>query len=343
MPGEMSQVKPEGSRAPIPIENTYPAKAGPGTSVSIVKKDVFAGAGEKAVSAKQAAVLTAPVDPDDVKILPDTGSLYLPWSWYAARLTKAFGPMGWSIVPVVDKENNPIPPVAKDNTMFREFILTADGRFVASAVGECGYKPGNKRMTFGDAVEGAKSNALSRCCKTLGMAPEIYSEGWRAKWIKEYAVCVLAANWEGKLKENWRRKDGIPLKDEKGHAKGVCPCQACMSGNPPPARDGRAIIDAPIEKPPGEWTGEVKDVRVVSKPQEAERFAVTTTDADFPKFITFSRDVATRAKAMKGTGEEIQIKHKPGQFGPEIVTLAPADQPPDEPEEGGQSEDLAQG
>jgi len=142
-----------------------------GTLIKIEKGDVFAGAGELKASKAQTEALCAPISPGDVRILPDTASLYLPWSWYAGRLTAAFGPMGWALLPVTDSENNPKGPVARDNVMYREYILRCEGRFVASAVGECAYNPGNKRMTYGDAVEGARSNALSAAASRSGWLP----------------------------------------------------------------------------------------------------------------------------------------------------------------------------
>lgn len=337
--GELSQIPAEQQKTglkKIPIEQTYPP-GGSGTMISIQKKDVFAGAGEKAVTAKQQKILTDPVDPKDVRILPDTASLYLPWSWFAARLTKAFGPMGWSLTPVTDRENNPIPPVAKDNVMYREFILTADGRFVGSAVGECAYNPTNKRMTYGDAVEGAKSNALSRCCKALGIAPEIYSEGWREDWIQENAICVNAENWDGKIKQLWRRKNALPLKGERGHAKGLCPCAPCKSGAPGMSPDGKPIIDEPKETPPAEWSGVVEKVNVVVKQNKSdpERFNVTGNNA---KFYTLDKAVATRAKAAMDSGDHVRIHHKPGKWGQEITALLVIEQPPEQSESGGQED-----
>lgn len=55
--------------------------------------------------------------------------------------------------------------------------------FVALARGECGY--------FGEdnipnAVEGCKSNALTRCCKDLGIASELWDPRFIRRYIKEY-------------------------------------------------------------------------------------------------------------------------------------------------------------
>lgn len=198
----------------------YPPGPAP---VGIVQRgDAFAGASEKRATEKQTAILCAPVDPKDAKILPDTGSLYLSWDWYANRLTQAFGPMGWSLLPAVDAQNNPIPPYIKGEVAYREFFLKVEGRFVASALGECAYRENNHRMTWGDAVEGARSNALARCCKGLGMASVLFDDEWREKWKAEYAIAVNGRN--GIL---WRKKITAPFRDEKGHAHEICPCVEC--------------------------------------------------------------------------------------------------------------------
>lgn len=237
---ELSVPQESGALKRVDLDPSY------GTLIKIQKTDVFAGAGEKRATNAQIAALCGPIETKDVRVLPDTASLYLPWSWYADRLTKAFGPMGWSLLPVTDEQNNPQKPVAKDNVMYREFILRAEGRFIASAVGECSYNPNNARMTYGDAVEGAKSNALSRCCKVLGMASDIYSDGWREEWTKENAVCVVVMGHKGR-QTLWRRKTALPLKNEQGHANPPCPCEACAAGVTNMAQDGKPIYNAPTQ------------------------------------------------------------------------------------------------
>jgi hypothetical protein len=316
MANELMQ-PPEGQRLPakrIKIDPTH------GTLIKIEKGDIFAGAGDQAVSKKQAEILCAPVDSKDVRILPDTASLYLPWSWYADRLTRCFGPMGWSLLPVTDEQNNPKPPVCKDNVMYREFILRAEGRFIASAMGECGYNPSNARMTYGDAVEGAKSNSLSRCCKVLGMAPEIYSEGWREDWIKENAVCVVVMGFKGR-KEYWRRKGGLPLKDEQGHASPPCPCEKCASGAPTNARDGKPIFQRPTHKA----ETPTQPVLPIESPVEA----TTTQDADLQGiFITKDqRDHVLKVmKEFKLTQEQF-AKVVENSFGSKFEGLAKLKKP----------------
>jgi hypothetical protein len=55
----------------------------------------------------------------------------------------------------------------------REYALFCQGRFVAQATGEhIFYTKSN--LAYGKACESAKSNALVRCCKDLGIASELW-------------------------------------------------------------------------------------------------------------------------------------------------------------------------
>jgi len=55
----------------------------------------------------------------------------------------------------------------------REYALFCLGRFVAQTVGEHTFYSTNN-MVYGRAMESAKSNALMRCCKDLGVASELW-------------------------------------------------------------------------------------------------------------------------------------------------------------------------
>src|SRR4051812_33698750 len=65
------------------------------SSQSVALADAYRSAGTLAVKPEQGAILLAPVDESQVQIRPD-GIIYLPWSFYARTLNKAFGPMGWA-------------------------------------------------------------------------------------------------------------------------------------------------------------------------------------------------------------------------------------------------------
>ena len=55
----------------------------------------------------------------------------------------------------------------------REYMLYCHGRFVAQAMGEHTYYSRNN-LQYGKACESAKSNALMRCCKDLGIASSLW-------------------------------------------------------------------------------------------------------------------------------------------------------------------------
>jgi hypothetical protein len=58
------------------------------------------------------------------------------------------------------------------------------------AWGEQAYHANNKQMTYGDALEGAKSNAIVRCGKELGIAREL----WRRAYLEELKGRMLKAD-----------------------------------------------------------------------------------------------------------------------------------------------------
>ncbi|KAG9079406.1 hypothetical protein FRC06_007750 [Ceratobasidium sp. 370] len=113
---------------------------------------------------KEAAeILMAPIEPMDVEIKPD-GLLYLPEIKYRRILNRAFGPGGWGLAPRSGIN-------VSTRTVSREYALVCLGRLVGVARGEQEYFDKEGIPT---AVEGAKSNALMRCCKDLGVASELW-------------------------------------------------------------------------------------------------------------------------------------------------------------------------
>lgn len=118
-----------------------------------------------------AEILEAPINEEDIEIKPD-GLLYMPEIKYRRILNKAFGPGGWGLAP--RSETN-----VSDKIVSREWALICLGRFVSTARGEQDYFDPSGVAT---ASEGAKSNALMRCCKDLGIAHEL----WSPRFIRSF-------------------------------------------------------------------------------------------------------------------------------------------------------------
>ena len=139
--------------------------------------------------------LFAPVNDDDVEVRPD-GLIYLPWMGYVSRLREVFG-TSWGLLPQGKA-------VMRDGYVMWGFYLAIKGKLAAYAIGECEQ---TSRMSYGETLEGAKSNAIMRLCKNMGISLELWQPSfirrWKAKYAEEYYD-------EVKKKNLWRRK-GEPL------------------------------------------------------------------------------------------------------------------------------------
>lgn len=144
-----------------------------------------------------ATILQAPLQSDSIEIKPD-GLLYLPEIKYRRILNSAFGPGGWGLAPRGETYITP-------SNISREYALICHGRLVSVARGEQDYFDQSKLAT---ATEGAKSNALMRCCKDLGIASELWDPSFIREWKKEFCVEQFVEHaTTKKRKKLWRRKD----------------------------------------------------------------------------------------------------------------------------------------
>ncbi|KAK3381729.1 mitochondrial genome maintenance MGM101-domain-containing protein [Podospora didyma] len=147
-----------------------------------------------------AEILMRKLDADDIEMKPD-GILYLPEIKYRRILNKAFGPGGWGLAPRGEL-------TVGDKVVTREFALIAQGRYVSQARGECQYFSDETIPTAG---EGAKSNALLRCCKDLGIASELWDPRFIRKFKKEHCHEVWVEHVVSKKRRRvWTRKDTDP-------------------------------------------------------------------------------------------------------------------------------------
>lgn len=244
---DVIDVKPADSTALARSEAPVPAKSAPARVLPMpppprdenlaMRDETYAGMSLFELSAEQAAVLMrAPTD-DEVEIKPDTfGAVYLGHAGYRKRLNEAFRPMGWAM--------RPLSPPKKDGDMvYFAHALYVKGHYVGQAIGEQKYVQarGDGGMSWGDAIEGATSNALMRCCKFLGIAMECWNREWTAAFRKRCCVRVFVESRDGAIKPAWRKKDSDPIEGETG----VCPDSPNREGykTPEPAwwqKKGRA-------------------------------------------------------------------------------------------------------
>ncbi|KAI1411450.1 Mgm101p-domain-containing protein [Hypoxylon sp. FL1857] len=157
----------------------------------------YHGLGTSAFTPETSAILQARLDPDDIEVKPD-GIIYLPEIKYRRILNTAFGPGAWGLAPRGQL-------TVHEKLVTREYALVVHGRFVAQARGEQQYFSEEGVST---AAEGAKSNALMRCCKDLGIASELWDPRFIRKFMKEHAMQVWVEHVTTKKKKQiWLRKD----------------------------------------------------------------------------------------------------------------------------------------
>ena len=170
-------------------------------------------AGTVTLTDKQKEILYAKVDDNDVEIRPD-GLIYLPWMEYVSRLRDAFG-LSWAIIPNGE-------PKIKDNLVLWGYYLIIQGKLAGYAIGEQQYQQSNAKMTWGDACEGATSNALMRLCKRLGISLELWRPSFVRRWKDQYAESYWSKDRYNKPKLLWKRKtenadkSSVSLKSQQG-------------------------------------------------------------------------------------------------------------------------------
>jgi len=155
------------------------------------------------LDAKAEAVLDEQLDDNDVQIRPD-GLVYLSWAYYAKKLNSAFGRLQWGIIPSGNPQSR---DVGNNNVLVVwPFWLVVKGVPIAFSIGETSYRTNNSTMSYADACEGAKSSALARNCKQLGISLELWDKEWIEAWKKKYAETYENSNG----KKLWRKKGAKP-------------------------------------------------------------------------------------------------------------------------------------
>ena len=173
-----------------PAPQTTPAQARV-DAVSATLAEGYAKASLVPIIPEEAAELSADF-PDDAFRTGADGKenlIYIEHANLRERLNKVLGLGQWAIITrrtwMEQYKTRPSRdnPEGKDATrVYVECVLLVRGCFAAEAIGDMTYYPSNYAQNYGDAVEGAKSAALRRCAKELGVGLQAwkkeYSEGW---------------------------------------------------------------------------------------------------------------------------------------------------------------------
>jgi hypothetical protein len=197
-------------RRPATDDAAPPAPDGPHDLVADPTR--MTGIGSVRFTAKQAALLLAPARDEEIDVLP-TGEIYGAQVHVRRRLNAAFGPGGWGLRPLGEAR-------VMGNTLTQQWGLVVGRRWVSLAWGEADYHASNSRMSWSTTTESLKSNALTRCCKDIGVLSECWDKRFADAWRERCCVKVYRTNTpkdaarEGE-RWQWRRKDAPAFWDEK--------------------------------------------------------------------------------------------------------------------------------
>jgi hypothetical protein len=200
------------------------------------------GLGVLELTSEMRAILEEPIPPEDLDILP-TGEVYASQVQYRRRLTRVFGPGGWVMLELSQ-------PTIKNNVVIQKWALFARSVFIASAWGEQEYFDNNPRMSYATALESAKSNALTRCCKDLSIASECWDRHYTEAFKREYCTEVIIQQYAGGgARKMWRRKDGEPFWQERQPQDRIGSGGAAQTG-PATSLPPRSRSKSPAAPPP---------------------------------------------------------------------------------------------
>lgn len=124
------------------------------------------GAGELVLEPWQIELLREPFPPTLFEKNFE-GEWYLPWVFCWQRILDVFVPSIPQMVPIT------APQIIGDAVCIH-YVLLVNGQFAGEAWGEGQRRGGNRKMTYGNACESAKSEAIRRIGKTLGINLELW-------------------------------------------------------------------------------------------------------------------------------------------------------------------------
>lgn len=259
---------------------------------------LMTGLGSAPFSKKQAAVLLAPARDEEIDILP-TGEIYGAQVHVRRRLNAAFGPGGWGLRPLGEAR-------VMGNTLTQQWGLVVGRRWVALAWGEADYYANNSRMSWSTTTESLKSNALTRCCKDIGVLSECWDKRYADAWRARCCVKVYRTNTPkdaGRVDERWqwRRKDAPAFWDEKPETKRAATYDDHVAGQ-----------DAPRPTHVSAPTTQGLDARTITEEQRTRLFDLCRTHGvtnGAMRAHLVALGVQPRAGADAPTTRELPARH----------------------------------
>jgi len=215
----------------------------------VLPAETYSRIGQMVLTPEQEALLDEPTPVEEIEIRPD-GIIYVSHEYLRRKLNKAFGRMGWTLVP-----GSPLTrrPATDPVEYFQRWILFVGGVYCSEALASRTYfeKGGGgdddrgSFMSIDDVAEAIKSDCVRRTAKDLGIGLECWNKRFQEEWKRANAIQVLVKTFRGNRRW-WRRKDADPFKDRTGQE-----IEVRVDERPPPRAEVRAEAPpAPEPAPP---------------------------------------------------------------------------------------------
>ena len=168
--------------------------------------NIFQGASTLSISEDETKKLSADFSNELIEIRPD-GMIFLPQVFWRERLNKVFGIGQWALIIKHNTQD------VERNKLYVESVMMIRGCYISTAVGEAELHEDNKMQSWASVWESAKSDSITRCCKDLGIASQLWQPNFINKWKDDNAVQVWV---DGKNRPQWRKKTAKAFFKEKG-------------------------------------------------------------------------------------------------------------------------------
>jgi len=224
--------------------------------------NIYTGASMLKITDEEQTKLLASFETKEIEIRPD-GLIYLPQTFWRKRLNESFGIGQWCLI---IKSNTKDPDRSK---LYLQGVLMVRGSYVAESVGEAEYHETNEQQSWASVWESAKSDCITRCCKDLGIASELWQPEFIRKWIAENAIDVWCEmkfkDGTIKPKKLWRKKDSKPFWNEKNSKQSENIHEPKITSNEPKPAKKYLNPNTP------QWTYAIKYLKEGHKIEEIEK------------------------------------------------------------------------
>lgn len=149
-------------------------------AVANLTATAYSKASELRLTQEESAALLAPFQDSDFQpgAAGKESLIYIQHSALRDRFTKVLGLGQWALI-----ARSRWAQEDRDCTLvFVEAMLMIRGCFVSEAIGDMTYWPKNKSTNYGDAVEGATTQAFRRCAKHFGVGLQAWDKDWCNGW-----------------------------------------------------------------------------------------------------------------------------------------------------------------